>query len=323
MDATIASAVVVTISSLAPVPPAGPISLASFVALVEAADGGAQALTVAGKPWNPPRTADGKPDLQGMWAATVGGHTFEEGGDPEAAIIQGDPAPSGERPKVIVDPTPDGRIPYQPWAEEKRNEHLRNIFAPTDRAHVEPEDRCLLNGVPRINLRGQMQIVQTPGYVLMLYEWIHAYRFIPLDGRPHVASNIRLWNGDSRGRWEGDTLVVDVTNFHVDAKNYNNQPWLDGHGSFYSDALHVVERWTLADANTISYEATITDPKVFTRSWKLAFTMVRNKDKNYEFLEVACYEGYKPELALGAGRALRAAGKTGIHEHAKGFYGGK
>ena len=285
--------------------------------------GGVEARTATAGTWNPPRTADGKPDLQGMWASTVGGHTFEEGGDPEQAIIQGDEPPSGERPKIIVDPTPDGRIPYQPWAEEKRREHLRNIFAPSQRAHVEPEDRCLLNGVPRINLRGQMQVVQTPGYVLILYEWIHAYRFIPLDGRPHVAKGVQLWNGDARGRWEGDTLVVDVTNFHVDAKNYNNQPWLDGHGSFYTDALHVVERWRLSDANTISYEATITDPNVFTRPWTLAFTMVRNKDRNYEFLEVACHEGYKPELAVGAGQALRAAGKTGIHEHTKGFYGGK
>ena len=309
LGATIASAAVVVMIS----------SLVSVVAVAEAG----QAPTSAGTAWNPPRTADGKPDLQGMWAATVGGHTFEEGGDPEAAVIQGDEPPSGERPKVMVDPMPDGRIPYQPWAEEKRKEHLRNLFAPTEPAHVEPEDRCLLNGVPRINLRGQMQIVQTPGYVLILYEWIHAYRFIPLDGRPHVAGDIRLWNGDSRGRWEGDTLVVDVTNFHVDAKNYNNQPWLDGHGSFYSDALHVVERWTLADATTIRYEATITDPKVFTRPWKLAFTLGRNRDKAYQFFEVACHEGYKPEYALGAGRALRAAGKTGIHEHTKGFYGGK
>lgn len=282
-----------------------------------------QAPGAPGRTWNPPRTADGRPDLQGMWAPTAGGHTFEEGGDPEAAIIQGNPAPSAERPNVIVDPTPDGRIPYQPWAEEKRREHLRNLFAPTEPAHVEPEDRCLLNGVPRINLRGQMQIIQRPDHVLILYEWIHAYRFIPLDGRPHAPKGIQLWNGDSRGRWEGDTLVVDVTNFHVDAKNYNNQPWLDGHGSFYSDALHVVERWTLADASTIRYEATITDPKVFTRPWKLAFTIGRNRDKNYQFFEVACHEGYKPELALGAGRALRAAGKTGIHEHTKGFYGGK
>ena len=308
ISAIASAAVVGLVSSLTPVPAAG---------------AGGQGATAAGEAWNPPRTADGRPDLQGIWAASVGGHTFEEGADPANNLVQGDPAPQGGRPNVIVDPAPDGRIPYQPWALEKKKEHLRNIFAPTERNHVEPEDRCLPNGVPRSNLRGQMQIVQGPGHVLVLYEWIHAYRFISLDGRPHVAQNVRLWNGDSRGRWEGDTLVVDVTNFAVDGKNFNNQPWLDGHGSFYSDALHVVERWTLADASTIKYEATITDPKVFTRPWTLAFTLGRNRDKNYEFLEQACYEGHNLELSIGAGKAAKAAGLTGIHEHSKGFYGGK
>ena len=239
ISAIASAAVVVLVSSLTPAPAAG---------------GGAQGTTAAAKAWDPPRTSDGRPDLRGIWAASIGGHTFEEGADPANALVQGDPAPQGGQPNVIVDPTPEGKIPYQPWAAEKRNENLRNIFAPTRREHIEPEDRCLPNGVPRSNLRGQLQISQGPGYVLVLHEWIHAYRFIPLDGRPHVAQNVRLWNGDSRGRWEGDTLVVDVTNFAVDTKNFNNQPWLDGHGSFYSDALHVVERWTLADANTIKYE---------------------------------------------------------------------
>jgi hypothetical protein len=87
--------------------------------------------------------------------------------------------------------------------------------------------------------------------------------------------------------------------------------------------LHVVERWTLAGANTINYEATIDDPKVFTRPWTLAFTIGRNRDKNYEFLEQACYEGHRLDLSIGAGRAVKAAGQTGIHEHTKGFYGGK
>jgi hypothetical protein len=306
LDSTIATAAVLTVISL--------------LTLVPAAGQGAGE---GGKAWDPPRTADGKPDLQGIWAAAVGGHTYEEGADPANARVQGDPEPEGGRPNVIVDPTPEGKIPYQPWAAEKKNEHLRNIFAPTQREHIEPEDRCLPNGVPRSNVRGQMKIAQGPGYVLVLYEWIHAHRYIPLNGGPHPAQTIQLWNGDSRGRWEGDTLVVDVTNFAVDPKNFNKQPWLDGHGSFYSDALHVVERWTLGDANTIKYEARIEDPKVFTRPWTLAFTIARNHDQNYEFYESTCYEGHNLELSIGAGRAAKAAGLTGIHEHAKGFYGGK
>ena len=301
------------------------IALAAVVAVLSLVPvlASGQAPTTAGKTWNPPRTADGRPDLQGIWAPSVGGHTLEEGADPANAIIQGQPVTQGERPKVIVDPTPDGKIPYQPWATAKRNENLRNIFAPTRSEHIEPEDRCLPNGVPRSNLRGALQITQGPGYVLMQHEWIHAYRFIPLDARPHVGKNIHLWNGDSRGRWEGETLVVEVTNFVADGKNFNNQPWLDGHGSFYSDALQVVERWTLVDANTINYEATIEDPKVFTRPWKIAFTFGRNRDTGYEFFEVACYEGHTNELAIGAGRRAKAAGQTGIHEHTEGFYGGK
>jgi hypothetical protein len=283
----------------------------------------AQEGTAAAKTGDLLRTPDGQPDLQGIWAATVGGHTFEEPGDPAGAVIQGQAPPSTERPKVIVDPTPEGKIPYQPWAAEKRNENLRNIFTPTRREHVEPEDRCLPNGVPRSNVRGQMQITQGPGYVMILHEWIHAYRFIPLDGRPHVGKGVQLWNGDSRGRWEGDTLIVDVTNFAVDDKTFNKMPWLDGHGSFYSDALHVVERWRLADTNTINYEATIEDPKVFTRPWKLAFTIRRNENKDYEFFEVACYEGHNTALQVGAGTRAKAEGRTGIHEHVPGFYGGK
>jgi hypothetical protein len=322
LGSLIALAAVVVVLSLA-VPAAGPASLVSFVGVAEASGGGAQAPTAPARTWNPPRTADGKPDLQGIWAASAGGHSLEEGADPENARVQGQPAPQGERPNLIIDPTLDKRIPYQPWAAAKRNENLRNIFAPTRAEHIEPEDRCLPNGVPRSNLRGQLQITQGPGYVLILYEWIHAYRYIPLDGAPHVAKDIQLWNGDARGRWEGETLVVDVTNFLVDERNFNNQPWLDGHGSFYSDALHVVERWTLADANTINYEAAIEDAKVFTRPWKIAFTLGRNTDKEYEFFEVACYEGHHNEHAIGAGRAPRAAGKTGIHEHTEGFYGGK
>jgi hypothetical protein len=278
-----------------------------------------------GGAWNAPRTPDGQPDVQGIWTANAPGalHSLEEGGDPENAVIQGQQAPPRERPKAMVDPTPDGKIPYQPWAAARQHENLRNIFAPTRPEHIEPEDRCLLNGVPRSNLRGQLQITQGPGYVLILYEWNHAYRFISLDERPHVGNSIKLWNGDSRGRWEGNTLVVDVTNFAADPTSFNKQPWLDSHGSFYSDALQVRERWTFVDADTIDYEAAIEDPKVFTRPWKIVFPFGRNRDNGYEFMEVACYEGHNNRHAIEGGRRLKAEGRTGIHEHTTGFYGSK
>ena len=215
----------------------------------------------------------------------------------------------GLREPPIVEPA-DGRIPYQPWAAAKRREHLVNLYAPTKLQHLDTEDRCLLLGVPRSNYRGDLQIHQIPGHVVILHEWDHAYRVIPLNGRPHVARDIKLYNGDSRGHWEGNTLVVDVTNF-------NDKVWLDSHGSFYSEALHVVERWTLVNADTIKYEATLEDPNVFTRPWTITFTLNRKQEQGYEFFEEACHEGVGPTIEhfLAAGRLAVASGRTGIHTH--------
>jgi hypothetical protein len=208
---------------------------------------------------------------------------------------------------LIIDP-PDGRIPYQPWAAARRTEHLFDMETPTKLAHIEPEDRCLLLGAPRSNYRGDLQIRQTAGQVVILYEWVHAYRVISTDGRPHVGADIHLYNGDSRGRWDGDTLVVDVTNF-------DDEVWFDSHGSFYSEALHVVERYTLVDRDTINYEATIEDPNVFTRPWTMTFTINRIPDAGYEFFEEACYEGNTTEHRLAAGRRAVAAGERRLHTH--------
>ncbi len=113
-----------------------------------------------------------------------------------------------------------------------------------------------------------LQILQPPGHVVFLAGFNHSYRVVPLDGRPHLPENVKLFMGDSRGRWEGNTLIVDVT-------NNNDKTWLDVIGSFHSDALHVVERFTVVDARTINYEATIEDPKVYTRPWKLALVLER------------------------------------------------
>ena len=261
--------------------------------------------------WNPSHLPDGQPNLQGLWIADAAGaaHSVEDGRDPDADIIQG--RIDERNPTVIVEPA-NGRIPYQPAAAAKRREILVGIFTPTSWEHVDPHVRALPDGVPRNNyVPGGLQIGQRPGYVEILYESNHAFRVIPMDGRPHVGANIKLWMGDSRGRWEGNTLVVDVTNF-------NEGSWFDSHGSFHSDALHVVERWTMVSADRIDYEATMEDPKVFSRSWKIALTIDRRTEKAYEQWEDSRHEGERDaENILRGGRREKEAGLTGIHEHSR------
>ena len=293
-----------------------PTTAAALIALVlTASSASGQSPAAKTAAWQPARTTDGQPDMQGIWSpgAANANHSLEEGADPDNRRVQGrsEAEIARERaasPKVVVDP-PDGKLPYRSEALPKRTERLENLFTPTKWEHVEPDDRCLLEGVPRINYRSDWQVLQMPGVVVIVYEWIHAYRLIPIDGRPHVGENLKLWDGDSRGRWEGNTLVVDVTNL-------NDQTWFDSHGSYHTDTLHVVERFTLVDANTIKYEATMEDPAVFSRPWKMAFTVERRKEKDYELLEVACHEGERSvQHMLEAGRLLKATGVRGIHTH--------
>ena len=183
---------------------------------------------------------------------------------------------------MVVDP-PDGKVPYQPWAAARRQEYRDNYNNATEPWHIDPVARCWLEGT-RNFYQSVFQIVQTPGQVVVLFEYQHAYRIIPLDGRPHIGETIKLFMGDSRGHWEGDTLVVDVT-------SNNDLTWFDAIGTFHSNAMHVLERFTFVDADTLYYEATIEDPKVFTRPWTMAVTFVRNKEPDFELMEDACYEG--------------------------------
>jgi hypothetical protein len=251
-----------------------------------------------GKASNVPRTADGKPDMQGHWikGAGIGGGNIDAAFrltglgtlTPVNLFREGEPPPiqpGGGGRSAIIDP-PDGILPYQPWAAARRKEiaerHETNPTADT----LDPQVRCALAGVPRINYQAEnpFQILQAPTYVLMLHEWTHAYRFIPTDGRPSLPAAIKLWMGDSRARWEGDTLVVDVS-------NNNDKPYFDTVGSFHSDAMRVSERWTMVDADRIDYEVTIDDPKVFTRPWKMRMDINRIKETGYELIEHACHEG--------------------------------
>ena len=273
-------------------------------------------------PYNAPKTPDGQPNMQGIWEpdAPAASHSLEEGPEPDNSRGRGRTQEQVDeelrtRISLILDPTPSGRLPYRVPALMDQRQMLADIKTPTKETHIEPEDRCMLMGVPRSNYRFDFQILQSPGLVTILYEWTHAYRVIRLDGGPHPASTLKQFNGDSRGRWEGNTLVVDVTNL-------NGETWFDAHGTHHSDALHVVERWTVGDANTLYYEATVEDSNVFTRPWKVAFAIDRSKDKGHELLEEACYEGNPPTLheMVNIGQMLKAQGVTGIHEHSPGFY---
>jgi hypothetical protein len=221
-----------------------------------------------------PHTADGHPDMSGYWnAGNNGGAVFEV--QKHAARSRSLPAGDG----AIVDPS-DGLIPYQPWAAEKAKDNFEHHLAD------EPELHCYESGLPNQMYRQfGFQILQPAGYVVMNWEFMHAVRIIPADNRPHVLPpSQKLFQGDSVGHWDGDTLVVDTTNL-------NDRTWLDSAGNIHSDQMHVVERFSMVNDRTINYEATIEDPKAYTRPWKVAFPLNRNMQPNYEQMEFACIEG--------------------------------
>jgi hypothetical protein len=231
------------------------------------------------KSFVPPRTRDGHPDLQGFWrgqpAAT---ENIEE--HPKTDDDDGGKS-------LIVDPR-DGKLPYQPWAAEQRRINREKF--------VEPNVPCFPSGVPRsMYVPTHIQILQSPDHVLILFERAHTYRVISMAGLEHPAPELRLWQGDSRGRWEGNTLVVDVA-------NHNGRAWFDQAGNFYTPAARMIERFTLIDANTIHYQVTIEDRNVYTRPWTMAFPLRRNTEAGFRLLEEACHEGERntdPLLNLG------------------------
>jgi hypothetical protein len=234
--------------------------------------------------WTPPRTSDGQVDMQGYWNQRNNITTYSlqdgEGDRAEHVRITGGNAATG---KPIVDP-PNGLIPYRPWAA-KLAQFLFDEHQGTERPeNLDPVARGFMEGIPRINYQGGLQILQMPGQVVFLYEYGHHWRVVPVDGRPHLDENILLWMGDSRGHWEGNTLVIDTT-------NHNDQTWFDQVGSFHSTALRVIERWTMVGPHRIDWEVVIDDPKVFTQPWKMRLNYARNTDPTYEHMESAVWEG--------------------------------
>jgi hypothetical protein len=230
-----------------------------------------------------PRTPDGKPDLNGIWQALgtahwdLEGHAARPGPIVAMGALGAIPAGLG-----VVE---GGEIPYQPWAAEQKKKNLENWLA------ADPAVKCFMPGVPRANyMPFPFQIVQTPEYILMAYEFASATRVVYMN-RPDFESPFDTWMGHSRGTWEGETLVVDVTSQVGDT-------WFDSSGNFHSDAVRVTERFTPMSPDALLYEATIEDPNVFTRPWKISMPLYRRLDRNVQLLEFKCVE-FAEELMYG------------------------
>jgi hypothetical protein len=245
---------------------------------------------------NIPRTADGRPNLNGIWQAlnTANYDLQMHTARAAMALRPGPVVPVPAAPVVAlgaVGSVPPGlgivegdEIPYQPWAATKKKENQENWLT------LDPEIKCYLPGVPRATyMPHPFQIFQSNSAFFIAYEYAGAVRNVYLkDPGP---APLDSWMGQSYGKWEGDTFVIDVTGF-------NDQSWFDRSGNFHSEALHVVERYTLTDRDHIQYEATIEDPKVFTRPWKMRMPLYRHVNTDAQLQQFKCVE-FVEELMYG------------------------
>jgi hypothetical protein len=246
---------------------------------------------VSAQEWTPKRLPDGQPDVQGFYRPEIAG-TYslvrprrgvgvQDQGAYEKRKTDNDVSKSR-----IIDP-PDRQVPYQAWARAKQQALEAAAFTWTLPEHIEPQSRCVPGGVTRTIFWTQdFEIRQYPGYVVFLHDQNHTSRIIPLDGRPHVSDKIKLWMADSRGHWEGNTLVVDVT-------NDNAKHRLSNEGDFSSDKVHIVEKYVFTGPNSFRLEQRYEDPSVYTRPWTLAseFTRAHAKEPDYELWFNECVEG--------------------------------
>ena len=217
-----------------------------------------------------PRTPEGRPDLSGIWQVMntaeydVEDHQAREGVPAGVGVVEG------------------GEIPYKPEAVAKRKENFAN------RATADPVSKCWMPGVPRVTyMPFPFQIMQMSDQLAIFYEFAYTTRYIYTNGTPHPKGHIDWYMGDSRAKWEGDTLVADVVDF-------NDLNWLDKSGNYHSEELHVVERYTMTDRDHITYEVTLEDPKVYTKPWKMRMVLYRHTEPNFRVLEYVCH-GFKLE----------------------------
>jgi hypothetical protein len=316
----------------------------------------AQAPRVTAKAWNPPRVADGHPDLQGTWnystitpmerpreLADKAFFSEAEATEFEKRALQsrnvdlnrettptargvingtvetedlasaynefwwdrGTKIVATRRTSLVIDP-PDGRIPPLTPQAQKRMAALEQF---NERLAEGPEDRplserCIMrpNSGPPMTPTGynnNVELIQIPGYVVIFNEQIHDARIVPMDGRPHLPESVRQWMGDSRGHWEGDTLVVETTNF-TDKTNFRGS----------GEKMHLLERFTRSDPNTLLYEFTVNDPQSFAKPWKGQIPMRKSQEPMYEY---ACHEGnYSMFTTLNGARALEKSGAEAV-----------
>jgi hypothetical protein len=324
----------ISLSAQAPASQASPQS---------AAGGGPSARAAATVPapddpnYVPKRLPDGQPDIQGIYLPSVTGNIgfpierfSQEEKDAykrQMEKVRGADVPAhgaewtegalrakGSRIKpgtpLVVDP-PDGKIPWLPWAHAKRNYIRDNPYERSE--FLDSRIRCLPGGTPREMLGGvtnAYQILQPPGFVMMLVEANHIYRIIPIAKTPPLGRDLQLWMGDSRGHWEGKTLVVEVT-------NHTDKTWVTGEqggegpstGSFHSPAMRVVERYTIVGPDNIDYEVTIEDPNVFARPWTMKYDVFKRAPAGYDMLEYACHEGNRTIELLESSFAKPDAGR--------------
>jgi hypothetical protein len=291
------------------------VSLVSVTVLV--------AGVAAAQTWTQGRTPDGQPDLEGVWVnfdstpfeapvgpsappAAAGGARI----GPPAHWAEHDSPMREPRQSLVVDP-PDGRVPVMKWAEDRRDYDLAHI--PDAPQHETPWVRCITRGFPAgmfpAGYNNAYRIFQIPGYVVIAFEMIHETRIIPIDGRAPLGEGIRHWNGEPRGRWEGNTLVVETTNYNSKGSVASSAATGRMRGIPQTEAMRVVERFTRVDADTIDYVVTIEDPNVYTQPWTVAVPL--NRDENYRIYEYSCHEGnYALPNALSYGRA-RDRGEVG------------
>jgi hypothetical protein len=230
-------------------------------------------LAVAADAFNAPRLSDGKPDINGIWQAR---NTAYADLEDHPARILGDHKNARLFVPAGLSVVEGREIPYKAEALAKRRANV------ADQERLDPMSSCSMSGVPRqMYLNLPFEIAQSSKFIGIISEYTHSERIVYVDGSKHP-DGIDFWMGDSRGHWDGATLVIDSANF-------NDKTWLDMSGNFHSDALHVVERLTLVGANTLQYEATIEDPNVFTRPWKISMPLYRTeKAERPELLEYEC-----------------------------------